>query len=364
MDSEKREVLQDLGNALREEHGNNYLAIKALEKVEATDAEKIVLHGIRNIGEINEFRKRANFYLVAVDSSKDTRWKRVKESYDNDLKLFEKHDRADKDQGVPYGQQVQKCVENADILFLNNYEYPNQMKMKDELEERFNNYIGLITEEKPRNPSIHETMMTAAASLSLQSHCIKRKVGAVLCDNAGYVVSAGYNEVPIGQKDCLEEYGMCYRDFVRKNFKKELINKMEYCPKCKQKIKVDNNFHCAKCDNGLSEIIPPYKALDKWRSLHAEETTILKTAHFQIENSTLYSTTFPCLQCTKRILYSGIKFVVYVDPYPEEEAVIMLEKGDVKTEKFEGVKAQAYYRLFHPYQEALEKEIAKKLKEL
>lgn len=219
LDPDKREVLQALGNALREKHGNNYLAIKAMEKVDATDAEKIVLHGIRNIGEINELRKRPNFYLVAVDSSEDTRWERVKEFYDNNRKLFENHDRTDKNQGIPHGQQVQKCVENADILFLNNDQYPNEIKMRDELEERFNNYIGLITGEKPRNPSIIETMMTAASSLSLQSHCIKRKVGAVLCDNSGYVVSAGYNEVPMGQKDCLEAFGLCYRDSVRKKLK-------------------------------------------------------------------------------------------------------------------------------------------------
>ena len=111
----------------------------------------------------------------------------------------------------------------------------------------------------------------------------------------------------------------------------------------------------------MSYLIPSFKALDKCRSLHAEETTILKVADGQINGSILYSTTFPCLQCAKRILHSGIKQIVYIDPYPEEESIKMLEGGDVKTEKFQGVKAQAYYKLFYPFREILEKEIRDRL---
>ena len=86
-----------------------------------------------------------------------------------------------------------------------------------------------------------------------------------------------------------------------------------------------------------------------------------KNFNYQLENSTLYSTTFPCLQCAKRILHSGIKQVVYVDPYPEEEPIKVLEENKVLTKKFEGVKAQAYYKLFYRYQEVLEERIKEKV---
>jgi hypothetical protein len=40
----------------------------------------------------------------------------------------------------------------------------------------------------------------------------------------------------------------------------------------------------------------------------------------------------------------------------------MLEKGGVTTKKFEGVKAQAYYKLFYSFQKSLEEQIDEKLK--
>lgn len=182
----------------------------------------------------------------------------------------------------------------------------------------------------------------------------------VLCDSSGYIISAAYNEVPGDQEKCFDKYGMCYRDFVRSKFNKDLLSNFEFCPICSHELNIDGTI-CKNCGKDLSYLIPPFKALDKCRSLHAEETTILKVADHQINGSILYSTTFPCLQCAKRILHTGIKQVVYVDPYPEEESIKMLEGGGVKTKKFEGVKAQAYYKLFHPFREILEKEIRDRL---
>ena len=355
LDENDRDILQSIGNELRREHDNNYLTTKAIERA-TTEANKdrIVFHGIRNVGEINEFRKYPNFYLVAVDCSQDNRWERLKDFYDNDKRLFVKNDERDKNEGLPYGQQVLRCVEEADILFVNNENFETEIKIKDTLKKRFWTHLGLITGEELRNPSIKETMMTAASTLALQSHCIKRRVGSVLCDGDGYIVSAAYNEVPTKQKKCIEEYRMCYRDHIRNKFNKEFVGNLDYCPKCSIPPNINNSYLCSGCKYDLSELLPAYKALDKCRSLHAEETTVLKATHYQIKDSVLYSTTFPCMQCAKRILQLKIDRVVYIDPYPEEESIIMLEKGGVKTVKFEGIKAQAYYKLFYRVQETME----------
>lgn len=361
LDENDRDVLQSIGNELREKNGNDYLAKKAIERATLSNKNKIVFHGIRNIGEIFEFRKYPNFYLIAVDCSKDNRWERLKDRYDGDRKLFEKNDKRDKNEGLSYGQQVLRCVEEADILFINDENYETEIRIKKTLKERFWSHLGLITGKELRNPSIKETMMTAASTLALQSHCIKRRVGSVLCDKDGYIVSAAYNEVPTKQKKCVEEYGMCYRDHVRIKFKKEFLENLDYCPKCAKQPKVSNPYLCNECEYDLSELLPEYKALDKCRSLHAEETTILKAAHYQIKDSVLYTTTFPCMQCAKRILQVNIDRVIYIDPYPEEESIIMLEKGGVKTEKFEGIKAQAYYKLFYWVQEIMEQKIKQEL---
>lgn len=360
-DENNRDQLQDVGNYLRQEYGTNYLARAVLEKAKNIKKERIVFHGIRNVGEINEFRKYPNFYLVAVDCSKDNRWSRLQELKD-DKKQFDKQDKRDKDEGLPYGQQVLKCVEEADILFLNNEDYPTELKKQDELSSRFAAHLGLIVGDKLRNPNKDETMMTVASTLALRSHCLKRRVGAVLCDASGHIVSAAFNEVPRGEEKCFDKYRMCYRDLVRDKFKKELINSYKHCPKCSKELTLkEQTYQCKNCEKDLSKDIPGYKALDKCKSLHAEETTILKMGRTQVEKSILYSTTFPCLQCAKRILHAGIDEVVYIDPYPEKEPIMMLEENKVRTRQFEGVKALAYYKLFYRYQEILERDIEQRV---
>ncbi len=355
-----RDTLQSIGNSLREENGSNYLANKAIQKADEAGQDKIVFHGIRNVGEIREFRKSPNFYLVAVDCSRDTRWKRLKdgEIYKGNEAIFDKHDARDKDEDLWYGQQVLKCVEESDILFINENDWDTDQKKIADMEERFRSYIGLITGEELRNPNQSETKMTLASTLALQSHCIKRRVGALLCDSFGHIVAGAYNEVPPGQQKCFELYRMCYRDHIRHEFNQDIVKSYSCCPSCGKSLFL-NGFKCKECEQDLGENISHYKALDKCRALHAEETTLLKAPNTQLEGSILYTTTFPCLQCAKRIIQCRISEIYYIDPYPEKEAVSMLETAKIKTTKFSGVKAQAYYKLFQPYQELLENEVQK-----
>lgn len=55
------------------------------------------------------------------------------------------------------------------------------------------------------------------------------------------------------------------------------------------------------------------------RMVHAEMNAITDAARSRqsVQDSTLYSTTMPCHLCTKLIVSSGIKRVVYVQPYPK-----------------------------------------------
>lgn len=56
----------------------------------------------------------------------------------------------------------------------------------------------------------------------MRSSCLKRKVGAVIVDITGDVFSSGYNEVPAANNTCKCEYGMCYRDKLKKDYKENL----------------------------------------------------------------------------------------------------------------------------------------------
>ena len=57
--------------------------------------------------------------------------------------------------------------------------------------------------------------------------------------------------------------------------------------------------------------------------MHAEMDALLSCSRAGIPTtgSTLYCTTFPCHNCAKHIIASGIKRVVYVEPYPKSRAL-------------------------------------------
>lgn len=70
-----RKVLQDLGNELRSKEGSGILMKIAIE---SSDAEKLVVDGLRNIGEIEELRKHGNSVVLAIIADKRVRYKRLK----------------------------------------------------------------------------------------------------------------------------------------------------------------------------------------------------------------------------------------------------------------------------------------------
>jgi len=122
--------------------------------------------------------------------------------------------------------------------------------------------------------------MKIAEVVSLRSTCIKRKVGAVLVKDS-HILSTGYNGVPTGFNHCTSE--TC----VRKNLKPG--NQPELC-----------------------------------RGIHAEINCIIQAAiHGTSINgeTTLYSTTFPCMSCLKLIINAGIKKLVYKEDYNTENKV-------------------------------------------
>ncbi len=58
------------------------------------------------------------------------------------------------------------------------------------------------------------------------------------------------------------------------------------------------------------------------RAVHAEMEALLSCARTGTspKGGTLYTTTFPCHNCTRHIIASGIARVVYIEPYPKSRA--------------------------------------------
>lgn len=348
---ETYEDKQNFGNKARRELREEYKQ-KFLKAIEDSGEKSVVIECFRNPIEIDFLRDLyPHFYLIALFANEEVRKNRKigEKINERDFKRLDKRDVGEDDK---LGQQVRKCVNNADTV-LNNSANWDTIDIRDAFFTNIDNYVKLFTEPF-RPPTPEETLMHLAYSISLESTCIQRQVGAVIADEKNRVISTGYNNTPPKSLSCYVRYSECFR---RKK-KREHIdniknNKMKYCFNCGKKLDVsslssrDNKFNCNSCGEDFLELIP-WKGLDYCRSLHAEENAILSKPYLLDDSRkfTIFSTTFPCMLCAKKIATSGIKKVVFVEPYPVQEAEEILKENNVDIEPFEGVKSLRFNWIF------------------
>jgi len=87
----------------------------------------------------------------------------------------------------------------------------------------------------------------------------------------------------------------------------------------------------AGMDNGCEE-----NNVTKDEVVHAEMNSILKAAKSgnAVEGSTLYLTLSPCKECSKLILQSGVKKVVYLNTYRNLDGIQFLSQF-IEVEKYD-----------------------------
>lgn len=399
--------LQQKGNLLRKEYGRNALVVNlilGLQKIEIETFKNIIIDGIKNDGEVEYLRQFPNFYLFSVQADRENRKVRVvgpSKPFSDD-EAFYAADKKDEVEDDNDGQQVKKCSDSSDIIIVNetNITETATNKKRDFVSEIIRKYIDLIENNvigKPSpqtSPSVNELCMTLAYAMSKKSSCLKRKVGAVIIDSDNHpnsdvveekapkvpnVIASGYNEVPEGAFKCIfnQEYQKCYRDHLQEVH----AEKMKFCPTCGVALSI--SITCPKCEhthnkfvktceecrseikakyicsnckiNVFEEHLPgskntPGKLLDLCRALHGEEMAILqlsKRGGKGFGDLVMFVTTQPCNLCANKIATSGIKKVVYAEPYNMKEAAQILKSGGVELERFQGVKSSAYFKLYN-----------------
>jgi len=356
-----RTDLQKLGDDLRENSGGSFLVDQALNKFwqkhsNRDEPRKIVIDGIRNVQEIKRLQDiyGYKFVLIAVLASFDDRWERIGSSAYRDMGLnqsnFIADDQRDSNEDTPFGQQVELCMDRADILLDNSAEVTLQW-----FHEKILSYVDLASGDQVRSAHQHEILMNIAYSASSSSKCVKRHVGAVVVDLAGQVVGVGYNENPIGTNPCIEEpeYDFkCYRDIVRNTHFEKLSKLGAICHKCQTAITaiVGPPWRCKNCEslgekNNLEKLFFPDRALNWCTAIHAEVWAILAAGE-RCRRGTLYTTAFPCFQCAEKITQVGIKKVFFTESYPDAYSKMRLELAGVELAQFEGVRSSSFERIF------------------
>jgi dCMP deaminase len=73
----------------------------------------------------------------------------------------------------------------------------------------------------------------------------------------------------------------------------------------------------------------------KWYVIHAEANAILKCSKYgnSCDGSTLYITHSPCRDCSRLILQTGIKRVVYINDYKDPSGKEFLIKAGIPVEQ-------------------------------
>lgn len=373
-----RKEKQDFGNYAREYLRNEFKE-KLIEKI-STSGDEIVIECFRNPIEIDFLRDEyPHFYLFALFAQKDIRKKRKISQGEKD-EDFEKCDERDQGEKDNYGQQVRKCVTQSDIVLNNSYNWRHGDDA-DAFFEKVDGYRKLL-KNPYRKPSDHEMNMHLAYSVSLHSLCIQRQVGAVITDGDCQVLSVGFNDAPPQSRSCFELYSQCYRKMKRKETLAGICKKITYCPFCANnlsfkenlfdnpKILTDDVFICSSCKKDLSNVLSTGKELDLCRSLHAEENAILSNPylsdklHSRTKGMIIFTTTFPCMLCAKKIAKSGIKTVVFVEPYPVVESQHIFSENGIDVQIFEGVKSLSLNWIFRKRDQYIEKHANDRLSKL
>ncbi len=127
-----------------------------------------------------------------------------------------------------------------------------------------------------------------AKEISKASKCVSKRVGAVIVKD-GRILSTGYNGTPAGYQNC-SDYWNC-------------------------------------------EYTKEHHEWSKKYEIHAEMNAIIWAARkgISIEGATIYVTLEPCSECSKNIIASGIKKIVYETPYEhtksEEISTFLQDSG-------------------------------------
>jgi len=291
-----RENLQRIGNRLREEFGGGVLGMRVREKIEKEDKDgNWVIDGVRNPAEAKELMKLDDFHFLGIVSDPEIIVERVMsrardgEQGVSEDEILAKLD-VERGKNQPEnGQQVDKCIDMIDFLILNN-------GTMDEMKEKFDHFVGLLNGTD--RPNFHEVFMGVAYQWTPRSTCLRRRVGAVIAKD-NQQLTTGYNGAPKGVPHCAEQGG-CLREKLG---------------------------------------IPSGQRHEICRGTHAEQNAITQAAKFgiNIKDSVLYTTTHPCVICTKMILNAGIKKVYYDGNYNDElSKEILGNQTGVELIRYEG----------------------------
>lgn len=373
----------EAGDKFREDTGlGDAVALLAINKIKKIRIERngtdekplskvaFVFNSLKHPKEVLALRKvyGSAFMLISVYSPVEARKqnlaKQIAKSH-HDAQFENYYDEAEKlikrDQSEaeirPLGQNVRDTFPLGDVFIDSSNE--------EKLEQSLNRFVELLFGNTFHTPTVDEFGMFTAHASARRSSSLARQVGAVIINEKGDIIAAGMNEVP------RPEGGVHTADH-----KPDLRNwRKGEDPSDERKAQIlgdiltrlnELGYMNEKNVDKLVKVIKPkiknahlMNLIEFNREVHAEMAAITSAARntVSIDKCTMYTTTFPCHECTKHIIASGIRNVIYVEPYHKSLAIPLYsdfiqvdgaseQDNKVKFRAFVGVAPRRYLGLF------------------
>ena len=277
-----REALIAKGNSLRQNFGSDVLAKRTIAKLQAD--RNYVVDSIRNPAEAKALLATGKMTLIHVTAPAEVRFERMKarrrEGDPRSFEAFKTIDKLEIEGKDEHGQRLAEVFSLATKKMVNDSDFKELYAEVDEL------LAGISSEFKASRPGWDLYFMNIARVVASRSNCVKRHVAAVIVKDKR-IISTGYNGTPSGVRNC-------------------------------------NEGGCARCnsfaDSGTK--------LEECVCSHGEENAIVQASYhgISIKDATVYTTFSPCLMCTKMIINSGMREVVFNSAYPMSDLPMKLLK--------------------------------------
>lgn len=341
--AQRIELMQSIGDRLRQICGKSYLAAKAVEQIaerrdeegfgKTADGQAVpkklrqvhIIDSIKHPEELKLLRSTYGeiFWLVGVFAPLAVREQRLTSQQNLDKAAIGAIVQRDYTEDEDHGQKVRDVFYQADFFVRNDQENTKR------LEKSLDRFIEILFGSPVHTPTLDESSMYAAYAEAAKSACLSRQVGAAIVSRDGELIGLGRNDVPRfggglyteDNEDCDHrchawQDRRCHNDKKKDGLYQQIFAKLKTGGLLADGAKVDDVTKALKA----TEV----KALIEYsRAVHAEMdaiTSVARTHKAGLLGGTLYSTTFPCHSCARHIVASGISAVFFIEPYPKSLA--------------------------------------------
>ncbi len=269
---------------------------------------------------------------------------------------------------VPHGQRVRQVFPSSDVI----------IDCSDSIlfQKQIDRFLRALFGDSSVTPTPKEYGMELACTAALRSSDLSRQVGAAILNKSMEIQALGCNEVPkFGGGTYWEENENDARDFMlgydsneqrRRAVLLDLIYRLKKVNALSDELMTSTASYIEEfLFSNNNKIILDSQMMDSLeygRTVHAEMNAITDAARegHAIRRCTLFTNTFPCHNCAKHIVASGIENVYYIHPYPKSYAKELFcdsieidppknddcKKNKVGFKQFIGIMGPFYKRVF------------------